>query len=456
MIEYIREGMSASQVFDILNRLIEEHNQMMTALGGALTDGQFDYSALANKPKINGIVLEDDINPGDILPDIDNALVERVNDFSQQLQNYTQERSGYVERLHNVEQAQSSASSRIATLEGEKSARETDLATYKATINGLVTGIGERMTAAETRETNRNTAFLQRVETVESALNSKEDTIRDLAEIRRGAASGATAYQKPSTGIPATDMDPSARTSLSKADTAYQKPVGGIPSMDMDSNIRSSLTRADTAYQKPAGGIPKTDMDDGVNTSLRKADSAYQKPGNGIPASDMAAAVQTTLGKADTAIQTHQSLASYPTTNDWQVLLSQFQTIQNAASTSATAASNSATAAANSATVCDNECTIATEKAQQAQQAAQSVSGAISRIADLEDSVNGTQQTQGLATRTRQLEDKLGDVGEKVSVSADLKETREKSNTILAALKEVPEVYEKVKEIAALDVNYNI
>lgn len=429
MIEYIREGMSASQVFDILNHLIEEHNQMMTALGGALTDGQFDYSALANKPKINGIVLEDDINPGDILPDIDNALVERVNDFSQQLQNYTQERSGYVERLHNIEQAQSSANSRIATLEGEKSARETDLATYKATINGLVTGIGERMTAAETRETNRNTAFLQRVETVESALNSKEDFIRDLAEIRRGAALGATAYQKPSTGIPATDMDPSARTSLSKADTAYQKPVGGIP---------------------------KTDMDIGANTSLRKADSAYQKPGNGIPASDMAAAVQTTLGKADTAIQTHQSLASYPTTNDWQVLLSQFQTIQNAASTSATAASNSATAAANSATTCDNRCTIATEKAQQAQQAAQSVSGAISRIAALEDSVNGTQQTQGLATRTRQLEDKLGDVGEKVSVSADLKETREKSNTILAALKEVPEVYEKVKEIAALDVNYNI
>lgn len=421
--------MSASQVFDILNRLIEEHNQMMTALGGALTDGQFDYSALANKPKINGIVLEDDINPGDILPDIDNALVERVNDFSQQLQNYTQERSGYVERLHDVEQAQGSDSSRIATLEAEKSARETDLATYKATINGLVTGIGERMTAAETRETNRNTAFLQRVETVESALNGKEDTIRDLAEIRRGAASGATAYQKPSTGIPATDMDSSARASLSKADTAYQK---------------------------PAGGIPKTDMDDSVNTSLRKADSAYQKPGNGIPASDMAAAVQTTLGKADTAIQTHQSLASYPTTNDWQVLLSQFQTIQNAASTSATAASNSATAAASSATLCDNRCTIATEKAQQAQQAAQSVSGAISRIAALEDSVNGTQQTQGLAMRTRQLEDKLGDVGEKVSVSADLKETREKSNTILAALKEVPEVYEKVKAIAALDVNYNI
>lgn len=421
--------MSASQVFDILNRLIEEHNQMMTALGGALTDGQFDYSALANKPKINGIVLEDDINPGDILPDIDNALVERVNNFSQQLQDYTQERSGYVERLHNVEQAQSSASSRIATLEGEKSARETDLATYKATINGLVTGIGERMTAAETRETNRNTSFLQRVETVESALNGKEDTIRDLAEIRRGAASGATAYQKPSTGIPATDMN---------------------------SSVRSSLTRADSAYQKPAGGVPKTDMDDSVNTSLRKADSAYQKPGNGIPASDMAAAVQTTLGKADTAIQTHQSLASYPTTNDWQVLLSQFQTIQNAASTSATAASNSATAAASSATVCDNRCTIATEKAQQAQQAAQSVSGAISRIAALEDSVNGTQQTQGLATRTRQLENKLGDVGEKVSVSADLKETREKSNTILAALKEVPEVYEKVKEIAALDVNYNI
>lgn len=51
---------------------------------------------------------------------------------------------------------------------------------------------------------------------------SKQDVISDLATIRSGAAAGATAYQKPSTGIPATDLASAVQTSLEKADTALQ------------------------------------------------------------------------------------------------------------------------------------------------------------------------------------------------------------------------------------------
>lgn len=60
------------------------------------------------------------------------------------------------------------------------------------------------------------------------------------------------------------------------------------------------------------------------------------------------------------------------------------------------------------------------------------------------------------ATRITNLEDRLGDVGKKVSVSADLKESRVKTNTILDALKAMGagEVYDKVKDIVELDVNY--
>lgn len=50
--------------------------------------------------------------------------------------------------------------------------------------------------------------------------NNKQDKIDDLATIRSGAASGATAYQKPSTGIPATDLASAVQTSLGKADAA--------------------------------------------------------------------------------------------------------------------------------------------------------------------------------------------------------------------------------------------
>lgn len=51
---------------------------------------------------------------------------------------------------------------------------------------------------------------------------SKQDTISDLATIRSGAAAGATAYQKPSTGIPKSDLSSAVQTSLGKADTAVQ------------------------------------------------------------------------------------------------------------------------------------------------------------------------------------------------------------------------------------------
>ena len=59
----------------------------------------------------------------------------------------------------------------------------------------------------------------------------------------------------------------------------------------------------DAKYNKPSGGIPKTDLASAVQTSLGKADTAYQKPSGGIPKTDLASAVQTSLGKADSAVQ---------------------------------------------------------------------------------------------------------------------------------------------------------
>lgn len=49
---------------------------------------------------------------------------------------------------------------------------------------------------------------------------NKQDKITDLETIRSGAAKGATAYQKPSTGIAKTDLASDVQTSLGKADAA--------------------------------------------------------------------------------------------------------------------------------------------------------------------------------------------------------------------------------------------
>lgn len=53
-------------------------------------------------------------------------------------------------------------------------------------------------------------------------VRAKQDIIEDLSTIRSGAAAGATAYQKPSTGIPKTDLASAVQTSLGKADTSVQ------------------------------------------------------------------------------------------------------------------------------------------------------------------------------------------------------------------------------------------
>ena len=53
-------------------------------------------------------------------------------------------------------------------------------------------------------------------------ISGKQDVIEDLDDIRAGAQAGATAYQKPQSGIPLTDMSSAVQTSLGKADTALQ------------------------------------------------------------------------------------------------------------------------------------------------------------------------------------------------------------------------------------------
>ena len=49
---------------------------------------------------------------------------------------------------------------------------------------------------------------------LQEALDAKQDVIPDLAVIRNGAAKGATAYQKPESGVPYADMDANVQHSL--------------------------------------------------------------------------------------------------------------------------------------------------------------------------------------------------------------------------------------------------
>lgn len=94
---------------------------------------------------------------------------------------------------------------------------------------------------------------------------NKQDVISDLATIRSGAAAGATAYQKPSTGIPSSDMATGVQDALTAAGTAYQKPSTGIPVSDLASAAQTSLGLANTAVQ------PSTLNDYATTTAMNTA-----------------------------------------------------------------------------------------------------------------------------------------------------------------------------------------
>ena len=98
-----------------------------------------------------------------------------------------------------------------------------------------------------------------------------------------------TFYQKPSSGIPKTDLDSTVQTSLGLADTAIQDisgkadkvsgaTNGNFAGLDANGNLIDSGKKASDfgTYSKPISGIPKTDLESSVQTSLNKADTALQ------------------------------------------------------------------------------------------------------------------------------------------------------------------------------------
>lgn len=86
------------------------------------------------------------------------------------------------------------------------------------TNTGTITGI----TMNGVSKGTSGNVNLGTVLTEHQSLAGKQDVISDLTTIRSGASAGATAYQKPSTGIPKTDLASAVQTSLGKADTALQ------------------------------------------------------------------------------------------------------------------------------------------------------------------------------------------------------------------------------------------
>ena len=89
-------------------------------------------------------------------------------------------------------------------------------------------------------QANSIPSIKQQFRFVKKALEDGQ-TIPDIDRIRANAAKGATAYQKPSAGIPASDLNSTVRNALSKAEGAVSVPgepgtVGQVLQLDAQGN----------------------------------------------------------------------------------------------------------------------------------------------------------------------------------------------------------------------------
>lgn len=140
------------------------------------------------------------------------------------------------------------------------------------------------------QQLNTALAAYTTTEALTTLLAAKQDTISDLSSIRSGAAAGATAYQKPQTGIPASDLA-----------------SGVIPTVPTDIVKYSSQTLTEAQQTQARTNIGAAAAS--ALTALETAIAAkYTKPSSGIPETDLASGVQSALALARTSIQ---SLADY-------------------------------------------------------------------------------------------------------------------------------------------------
>lgn len=93
-----------------------------------------------------------------------------------------------------------------------------DVAEDATTVSGQPQGFAGMVTLARTR--------LRPTAAQEAAWNAKQDAIFDIATIRSGASAGATAYQKPASGIPASDLAPGAVPTVPTNVSAFANDAG--------------------------------------------------------------------------------------------------------------------------------------------------------------------------------------------------------------------------------------
>ena len=122
--------------------------------------------------------------------------------------------------------------------------------------------------------TSNYTDYVYTEAEVNALLQGKQDTINDLQTIRSGAAAGATAYQKPSTGIPATDLAQAVQNDLTLAASALQD----APS-DGKQYARKDGAWTEVEASGGGGSLAIVEVEAGTTAITAEADTYYKVAG---------------------------------------------------------------------------------------------------------------------------------------------------------------------------------
>ena len=120
-------------------------------------------------------------------------------------------------------------------------------AKYAKPISGipktdLASGVQESLGRADTAlQAHQSLAAYRTAEEQDDIDDGKQDTISDLENIRSGASSGATAYQKPIGGVPKSDLSQSVQNTLDNSIQKVSNPTAGnVAILDASGNVADS------------------------------------------------------------------------------------------------------------------------------------------------------------------------------------------------------------------------
>lgn len=319
---------------------IEEEDGKIKSISGSIAANTYDAYGAASTAKSD--LLGDAASDYNTLGKLEDAIQAEATTRSGE----TEALDGRLDDIEEVIPSAATSSNQLADKSFVNSSISTATAEYQGSYNSvsdlelttsathaqIATALGTEISGADNNDycfvqiptadaTPTDIAKVERYKyngtawSFEYELNNSGYTDAQWAAINSGITSDLVTafgnkYDKPSTGIPSTDMTSDVQTSLDKADSAYQKPSGGIPDSDLTSDVQTSLDKADTAYQKPSGGIPASDLADGVIPDISgKANKSEMSVVDGTGADVDKTTITLKDGTSATVLKSHQDIS---------------------------------------------------------------------------------------------------------------------------------------------------